>query len=450
MKNAAYFPDAELKKQRGTVYYSLRFREKNMFFLDGRDIQRNCSRFMDMESSHCSEKDDRPSKDSEKSPNAISVRNLSKTFPYPSPGEYLRYIFHLPPRKPRTTVLKDLTFNVRKGRMLGVLGRNGAGKSTLLRIIAGLHDADGELKVQGTVAAIFEMGLSSNMFLTGREYCRRYFQLVGMPGSMLSGMEEDVKEFSELKEFFDEKINTYSSGMLARLFFGILMIQGNVDIYLLDEILSVGDILFQKKSYKKLISILNRHQASGVFVTHDWMTAMKICDDIMILNHGNVEFYGPSETAVQLFLKDSVTVKNDDSKGCFPEKTDMQAQPMMYRSGELWQVTFLCEMKQDLGMECTLSIDMPRQGAVLFISRSGKLAEGKGKYQVTFTLPKMPAAGRCYLTLGMCEPFRPGEASTRKIYDALSWVTRNGIKLEDSDETAKPLLPLKASWRRLS
>ena len=87
---------------------------------------------------------------------------------------------------------------------------------------------------------------------------------------------------------------------------------------------------------------------------------------------------------------------------------------------------------------------------MLFISHSGKLAEGKGKYQVTFTLPKMPAAGRCYLTLGMCDPFRPGEASTRSIYDALSWVTRNGIKLEDADESPKPLLPIKASWRRVS
>lgn len=403
-----------------------------------------------MESSCCSEQNSRLSKDAAKETDAIVVRNLSKTFPYPSQGEYLRYIFHLPPRKPRTTVLKNLTFNVKKGRMLGVLGRNGAGKSTLLRVIAGLHDADGELKVRGIVAAIFEMGLSSNMFLTGREYCRRYFQLAGKPESMLTGLEEDVKEFSELKEFFDEKINTYSSGMQARLFFGILMIQGNVDIYLLDEILSVGDVLFQKKSYKKLISILNRHQASGVFVTHDWMTAMKICDDIMILNRGNVEFYGPSETAVQLFLKDSPAVQNDDTKGCFLEKAELQTKPMIYRSGELWQVTCLCEMKQDLDLECTLSIDMPRQGAVLFISRSGKLAGGRGKYQVTFTLPKMPAPGRCYLTLGMCEPFRPGEASTRSIYDALSWVTRNGIKLEDADDSPKPLLPVKASWRRLS
>ncbi|MBO4648399.1 MAG: ATP-binding cassette domain-containing protein [Lentisphaeria bacterium] len=397
-----------------------------------------------MESSHITEQTSQPSKD------AITARNLSKTFPYPSPGEYFRYIFHLPPAKPRTTVLKDLTFSVKRGRMLGVLGRNGAGKSTLLRVIAGLHDADGELKVRGNVAAIFEMGLSSNMFLTGREYCRRYFQLVGKPASMLTGLEEDVKEFSELKEFFDEKINTYSSGMQARLFFGILMIQGNVDIYLLDEILSVGDVLFQKKSYKKLISILNRHQASGVFVTHDWMTAMKICDDIMILNRGNVEFYGPSETAVQLFLKDSPTVQNDEGKGCFPEKAELLARPMIYRSGELWQVSFLCELKQDLELGCTLSIDMPRQGAVLFISRSDKLAEGKGTYRVTFTLPKMPAAGRCYLTLGMCEPFHPGEASTRSIYDALSWVTRNGIKLEDADDSPKPLLPIKAMWRRLS
>ena len=399
-----------------------------------------------MESSCGPERNDILSKETE----AIVVRNLSKTFPYPSQGEYFRYVFHLPPRKPRATVLKDLNFSVKKGRMLGVLGRNGAGKSTLLRIIAGLHDAEGTIKVHGNVAAIFEMGLSSNMFLTGREYCRRYFQLVGMPGSMLNGMEEDVKEFSELKEFFDEKINTYSSGMLARLFFGILMIQGNVDIYLLDEILSVGDVLFQKKSYKKLISILNRRQSSGVFVTHDWMTAMKICDDIMILNHGNIEFYGPSETAVQLFLKDSPTVQYDDTKGWFPERADLQTRTITYRSGELWQVTFLCEMKQNLEMECTLSIDMPRQGAVLFISHSGKLAEGKGKYQVTFTLPKMPAAGRCYLTLGMCDPFRPGEASTRSIYDALSWVTRNGIKLEDADESPKPLLPIKASWRRVS
>ena len=387
-----------------------------------------------------------------KTEDQIILENISKTFPYPLPQEYLRMIFCLPLKHKTIKALNGININIKKGEMLGVLGRNGSGKSTLLRVVAGLHthDKGGKLKVKGSMAAIFEMGLASNMFLSGREYCHRYFRFIGNPQHLINNMIDDVKEFSELGNFFDEYINTYSTGMRARLFFSILMTQDEVGIYLLDEILSVGDELFQKKSYKRLIRMISSNNASGIFATHDWQTAMRICDNILILNKGNTEFQGSAEEAVLKFMETNSSVQLDNSKGEIFRKQELMTQLLPFTTGKNFVFTFEFELKEAVAVACSISIEIPRQGLILHIARSKELVSGQGKYRVRVITRNVPFAHNCMLSIGVCAPWLPGEAGTRLIYDLMSWTIRNGIKMSnENNDMNSSVLNIPVKWKRI-
>lgn len=368
----------------------------------------------------------------------MTVGNLCKTFPYPSPEEYARYVFGLPPKKAPIRVLENLNFKLKAGEVLGVLGRNGAGKSTLLRVLAGLHEKDpgSVIECKGGVAAIFEMGVTSNKYQSGREYCRRYFRFIGHGPDELPRLEREVAEFSGLGRFFDEPINSYSAGMRARLFFSVLMNHEEAEILLLDEILSVGDELFRKKSYRRLMRLVSEGGKACVFATHDWLSALRMCDRLMILDKGKIEYIGLAGEAACRYAERLPTVSCNRARARIANAERLCSTAVEFDPGCEFRLRIEVEAAECVPMAVSCCFEIPRRGLILLISRSRQLFAGSGKWIVEFCIPKMPICDGCILSLGICEPWKKGEASTRCIYDLLSWTVRRGIRLVPREKPA--------------
>lgn len=190
--------------------------------------------------------------------------------------------------------LKDVSFSIRKGERLGILGMNGAGKSTLLKCVAGvLKPTEGKVRVSGNIVPLLELGAGFDKDYTGAENIYLYGTMLGYSRQFINTKFDEIVEFSELKEFINTPVKNYSSGMKARLGFSIATVV-EPEILILDEVLSVGDAKFKKKSAKKLKSMM----ASGVtvlFVSHSTSQVLDICDRAIILEHGRLIGEGPAE-----------------------------------------------------------------------------------------------------------------------------------------------------------
>lgn len=183
--------------------------------------------------------------------------------------------------------LKDVSFNVKAGEAIGLVGKNGSGKSTLLKVIAGvLKPTAGDLKVMGSVAPMIELGAGFDMDLTARENIFLNGAILGYSKEMLEEHVPDIIEFSELKDFIDVPIKNFSSGMLARLGFSIATIY-TPDILIVDEILSVGDYQFQLKCQRRIKEMLESG-TTLLFVSHSIEQVKEICNRAILLNHGHV------------------------------------------------------------------------------------------------------------------------------------------------------------------
>ena len=181
--------------------------------------------------------------------------------------------------------LRDISFDVRQGECLGVIGRNGSGKSTLLQIIAGTTvPTSGEVEVRGKVAALLELGSGFNPEFTGRENVYVNGVILGLSKQEIAEKFDEIVDFAEIREFIDQPVKTYSSGMFVRLAFSTAA-HINTDIILLDETLSVGDVQFQKKCYQKF----EEFRSSGrtiIFVSHDMDAVKRYASRILELSRG--------------------------------------------------------------------------------------------------------------------------------------------------------------------
>lgn len=187
--------------------------------------------------------------------------------------------------------LKDVSFEVRKGDSLGLIGLNGSGKSTMLKTIAGvLKPTKGTVAVNGSVAPLIELGAGFDMDLTARENVFLNGALLGYTRAEMSRHYDDIVMFSELESFMDVPVKNYSSGMVSRLAFAIATI-GIPDILIVDEVLSVGDFLFQEKCEKRIQNMMDKG-TTILFVSHSIDQVQKICNKILWLDHGNVKRYG--------------------------------------------------------------------------------------------------------------------------------------------------------------
>jgi lipopolysaccharide transport system ATP-binding protein len=195
--------------------------------------------------------------------------------------------------------LKDVSFELKRGETIGVMGRNGCGKSTLLELISGiLRPTSGEVEVRGELAALLELGSGFSPDLTGRENVYVYGSLLGMSRGEINSSFEEIVEFAEIAAFIDEPVKNYSSGMFVRLAFSVA-INSTPEILIVDEALSVGDEAFQRRCFAR-IARLKEMGTSLLFVSHAAGTILELCDRALLLDRGEmIQFGAPREVVKQ-------------------------------------------------------------------------------------------------------------------------------------------------------
>jgi ABC-2 type transport system ATP-binding protein len=197
--------------------------------------------------------------------------------------------------------VKNASFTIPKGQMVGLIGRNGSGKSTLLKIIAGVYrPTSGSVRVTGTLAPLIELGAGFHPELTGRENILINGLLMGYSKQEMQRREASIVEFAEIGEFIDAPIKQYSTGMYARLAFAVAT-EVDPDILLLDEILAVGDAPFKRKCFDRIESFRQRGKTM-VFVTHDMQQVQTSCDRAIFLDEGEIKADGEPEEAIRAYM----------------------------------------------------------------------------------------------------------------------------------------------------
>ncbi len=196
--------------------------------------------------------------------------------------------------------LQGVSFELKKGDRLGILGLNGAGKSTLLKIVAGVYKpTTGTVEKHGKLAPLLELGAGFDPQYTGAENIYLYGSVLGMSREFLEEKFDDIVAFAELKKFIDVPLKNYSSGMRARLGFAIATLV-EPDILILDEVLSVGDAKFRKKSEKRVMDMFDKG-VTVLFVSHSLEQVQRLCNKAIILEHGQVIAYGDTETVSKVY-----------------------------------------------------------------------------------------------------------------------------------------------------
>ncbi len=206
--------------------------------------------------------------------------------------------------------LDDVSFTVEKGSITGLIGHNGAGKSTMLKIISGVYKpTSGTTKVHGQIVPMLELGSGFDAELSGRENILLNGAILGYSKAFLLPKVEDIIAYSELEEFIDMPLKTYSSGMLARLAFSIASVV-EPDVLIVDEILSVGDERFQRKSRARMLEMMTNAGTTVLFVSHNLKQLRQMCDRVIWLDHGHVRAIGnPQETCDAYEKEAEETVK---------------------------------------------------------------------------------------------------------------------------------------------
>lgn len=220
----------------------------------------------------------------------ISYQNLKKT-------SIKKTLLHLKRQKPdRFVAVKGISFYVREGEILGIIGKNGSGKSTTLNALAGIFSPDsGSIDLNGHSISLLSIGVGFIREMTGRENITLSGMLLGFTEEQVKAKEQEIIDFAEIGEFIDMPVRTYSSGMYSKLAFSITAIL-ETDIMLIDEVLSVGDQKFKKKSYEKMKSLISNKDRTVVIVYHSIETLKQLCDTVMWMHEGQIKRIGdPNE-----------------------------------------------------------------------------------------------------------------------------------------------------------
>lgn len=203
--------------------------------------------------------------------------------------------------------MHGVSFNVKPGEIVGIIGKNGSGKSTMLRAIGGIFSADeGTIDLHGHSISLLSIGVGFQKKLTGRENILLSGMVLGFEEDYIRERMNDIIEFSELGEFIDRPVKTYSSGMYSKLAFAITAIL-ETEIILIDEVLSVGDAKFKKKSFKKMKSLISGENRTVLIVSHSIDTLQKLCTRVIWLHDGKLKMDGdPKEvlTAYDEFMSE--------------------------------------------------------------------------------------------------------------------------------------------------
>ncbi len=244
---------------------------------------------------------------------AITVKNLHITYRGLKKTSIRAIWTKMGSRIEKFHALKGISFEVEKGKILGIIGKNGSGKSTMLRAIAGIFSPDkGTIDLHGNTISLLSIGVGFNKKLTGKENIYLSGMLLGFSEEEIKAKEKEIIDFADIGEFMDKPVKTYSSGMYSKLAFAITAIL-ETDIMLIDEVLSVGDAQFKEKSYNKMKELISDENRTVLIVSHSLDTVRELCDEVLWINDGEFMELGPVDKVIpkyQEFMETLNTTKN--------------------------------------------------------------------------------------------------------------------------------------------
>ena len=291
----------------------------------------------------------------------IQVKNLTKMYKlYDKPSDRLKEALGLTKKKlyKEHYALRDVNFDIQEGECVGIIGTNGSGKSTILKIITGvLTPTQGEVKVDGRISALLELGAGFNMEYSGLENVYLNGTMIGFSKEEIDARLDDILEFADIGDFIHQPVKTYSSGMFVRLAFAVAI---NIDpeILVVDEALSVGDVFFQAKCYHKFEEF-KKQGKTILFVSHDLSSVSKYCDRVILLNKGVKLDEGSPKQMVDLYKQllvgqDPVKQQEADKEKKAAVQSEgtgnFQANPNMLEYGNRMAEIIHFEVLDDRGM----------------------------------------------------------------------------------------------------
>lgn len=233
---------------------------------------------------------------------AIQVKNLTIAYKLINKVSLLSVLT----RKKNTTekefvAVKDVSFTVDEGQIVGIVGKNGSGKSTMLRSIAGIFSPNkGTIDINNHSISLLSIGVGFEKALSGRENIFLVGLLLGFTEAQIKERIDEIIDFSELGSFIDKPVETYSSGMYSKLAFSITAIL-ETDIMLIDEVLSVGDAKFKKKSFKKMKELISNEKRTVLIVSHNSDTIRELCSKVIWLHEGHLKMFGDTDEVLEKY-----------------------------------------------------------------------------------------------------------------------------------------------------
>lgn len=338
--------------------------------------------------------------------------------------EFLLSLVAMGPRRAEPFwALKDVSFEVQPGQMVGIIGDNGSGKSTVLKLITGISKpSKGEVEVKGRISALLELGAGFHPDFTGRENVFLNASILGLKRQEVEERFDAIVEFAELREFIDQPVKTYSSGMYMRLAFAIA-VNVDPDILVIDEVLAVGDAPFQRKCFEQ-IKRFRREGKTILLVTHDAGAIRDLCDRAIWLQKGKMLADGPPQEVLERYGKRILTEDDQDSQAADGRPMiieNVRLEGSREHSPGVWAWDSSFKLSFDLGVHgdaaglgLTLKI-FKQDGVTCFTHHHALHGEAVGTHHLEVTIPSMPLLSGNYM-LEICGMAGPLYLEVRKIF----------------------------------
>ena len=358
-------------------------------------------------------------------------------------------------------VLKDVSFEVEEGDFFGILGRNGSGKSTLLKIISQIYVPEkGSVTVNGKLVSFIELGVGFNPELTGRENVYMNGAMLGFTPEEIDGMYDDIVEFAELKEFMNQKLKNYSSGMQVRLAFSVA-IKAQGDVLILDEVLAVGDEAFQRKCNDYFME-RKKSGKTTILVTHDMGAVKKYCNKAVLIEHGLVKAFGnPENVANQYSFDNTVPLHQEvaeDEQEEAPQEEVVQVEnfklqlltPNRISPADAIHFQIEFDVLEDIKTYIALSLtDIDRNIWIYNDNSMDQMMEGRGHKKVHYTC-SLPNVNDLKMKLEVTVRDEDGQmlAFSDATQTPIIFVNRDDIAPDDKSalDSASGLIQRNGSW----
>lgn len=354
-------------------------------------------------------------------------------------------------------VLKDISFEVKKGDFFGILGRNGSGKSTLLKIISQIYYPEkGSVTVDGKLVSFIELGVGFNPELTGRENVYLNGALLGFSREEIDEMYDDIVDFAELREFMNQKLKNYSSGMQVRLAFSVA-IKAQGDVLILDEVLAVGDEAFQRKCNDYFVE-RKKSGKTTILVTHDMGAVKKYCNKAVLIEHGLVKAIGNPENVANQYSFDNTVPLHQEVVEDVQEEEVVQVEnfklqlltPNRISPADAIHFQIEFDVLEDIKTYIALSLtDIDRNIWIYNDNSMDQMLEGRGHKKVHYTC-SLPNVNDLKMKLEVTVRDEDGQmlAFSDATQTPIIFVNRNDIAPDDKSalDSASGLIQRNGNW----